>query len=137
MSLEPAPVTAAKLLEVEGFAQAAAMLRSGGAECLLRIASPELGVVRVLLIQTLDGLNIRFVAEQDLTRQMLDRQLDQLRTALANAGIDLGDIEVFGADEPDATLPPELCDVNDDEPHAARPGYGRGLSSAKRLDVIV
>lgn len=90
-----------ELLDVEAFAQTAVVLRSGGAACLLRIASPDLGVVRVLVMQTRDGVNIRFVAEQDLTRQILDRQLDQLRTALANAGIDLGEIEVVGADEPE------------------------------------
>ena len=137
MSLETAPVSAVELLDVEAFAQTAVVLHSGAATCLLRIASPDLGVVRVLVMQTRGGVNIRFVAEQDLTRQMLDRQLDQLCMALANAGIDLGEMEVIGADEPDATLPPELSDVNDDEPRAVRPRYARSLSGANRVDVIV
>jgi len=140
--LEPAPQTAVELLDQEAFAQAAVVLSSGRAECLLRIASPDLGVIRVLVAQTRDGVNIRFVAEQDLTRQALDRQLDQLYAALANAGVGLGVMEVVGAGDPGAAFPSELSDGCGEGPpaprsRAARPRRAGSPPMASRLDVIV
>ena len=140
LSLETAPVSAVELLDVEAFAQTAVVLHSGAATCLLRFASPDLGVVRVLVMQTRGGVNIRFVAEQELTRQMLDRQLDQLYAALANAGIDLGAMDVVG--EADAGFPQEPSDVvgegsPGEERCAARPRRSGSPPATSRLDVIV
>ena len=141
--LKPTPQTAVEWLDQEAFAQAAVVLGSGRTECLLRIATPDLGVVRVLVVQTRDGVNIRFVAEQELTRQALDCQLDQLYAALAKAGVGLGIMEVVGAGDPGAAAyPPELSDVSGEEPpapgrFAARPRRAGSLPAASRLDVIV
>jgi flagellar hook-length control protein FliK len=137
---EPAPQAAVEWLVREAYAQAAIVLSSGRAECLLRFASPDLGVVRVLVVQTRDGVNIRFVAEQELTRQALDRQLNQLYAALANAGVDLGVMDVVG--EADAGFPQEPSDVEGEGSpgegrRAARPRRPGSPPATGRLDVIV
>jgi hypothetical protein len=137
---EPAPQAAVEWLARAAYAQAAVVLSSGRTECLLRFASPDLGVVRVLVVQTRDGVNIRFVAEQELTRQALDRQLNQLYAALANAGVDLGVMDVVG--EAGAGFPPELSDVEGegspgDGGRAARPRRPGSPAVMGRLDVIV
>ena len=137
---EPTPQAAVERLVREAYAQAAVVLSSGRTECLLRFASPDLGVVRVLVVQTRDGVNIRFVAEQELTRQALDRQLNQLYAAIANAGVGLGVMDVVG--EADAGFPQEPSDIEgegspSEERRPARPRRSGLPTTTGRLDVIV
>ncbi len=70
-------------------------LRSGKNEMLLQLRPPDLGNVRIRL--TLDGdiMTARIVVATENVRSIVERQLDYLRTSLAEEGVKIGRFEVL------------------------------------------
>ncbi|MBC7817388.1 MAG: flagellar hook-length control protein FliK, partial [Planctomycetaceae bacterium] len=60
----------------------------------LRLDPRELGTVEVHLSIVHDVVSIRFVAQDEAARQVIERQLDDLRQSLTNSGVSFGQCHV-------------------------------------------
>ncbi len=75
--------------------QAAMTLRNGRGEVNVQIYPPELGSVRVRLSAGVGNLlNVQIVAEQEGTRALIERHLDELRASLQRSGVKVSDFDV-------------------------------------------
>lgn len=70
---------------------------SGRGESLIRLKPPELGVVKVNLVQHGDGVAIRIQVEHAAPRQLLESRLGELQESLGSAGIRLEKLELVEA----------------------------------------
>ena len=71
------------------------MRAQGRTEVRVHLHPPELGSVRLHLVSGRDNvLDARIVTDRDDVRQLVERNLPQLREALAGSGIDIGSFDV-------------------------------------------
>lgn len=68
---------------------------TGKGETLIRLKPPELGVVRLNLVQHTDGVSIRIQVEHAEPRRLIEQSLGELKDSLAAAGIKLDKVELL------------------------------------------
>jgi flagellar hook-length control protein FliK len=72
------------------------MHQSGQNSLTLRLDPPGLGSVAIHLASSQTGVNVLFVPSAAPTAQLLSQNMDGLRSAMANAGLTLGQAQVGG-----------------------------------------
>jgi len=74
---------------------ASLMVAQGRSEIRVQLRPPELGTVRLHLVSDRNNVvDARIVTERDDVRQLVERNLTELRDALAGSGIDVGNFDV-------------------------------------------
>jgi len=74
---------------------ASLMIAQGRSEIRVQLRPPELGTVRLHLVSDRNNVvDARIVTERDDVRQLVERNLPELRDALAGSGIDVGSFDV-------------------------------------------
>lgn len=63
-------------------------------EARIQLHPPELGEIKIHMAMEERGLTVRMEANEPLTRQLLERDLQQLKDTLAEAGIDVGRFDI-------------------------------------------
>ena len=76
------------------------MVSQGRTEVRVRLQPPELGVVRVELTSDQNNMMVeaRITAERDEVRQLIERNLPQLRESLSASGVEVGSFDVYTQD---------------------------------------
>jgi len=60
----------------------------------LQLNPKELGAIDVQMVSSAHGISVTFFAEQLSTGQLLETQINQLRQSMADAGIQLSDLNI-------------------------------------------
>jgi len=74
--------------------QMSATLQSGPASMHLQLHPRELGAIDVQMVKSAQGISVTFFAEQASTGRLLEAQMDQLRQALTDSGIQLSNLNI-------------------------------------------
>jgi len=132
--------------------QARMMAAQGRTEVRVRLRPPELGAVRVELTSDQNNMvEARITAERDEVRQLIERNLPQLRQSLFAAGVEVGDFDVYAQDpggapfgeslESDSSGPAwDAAQPEDERLTSAAAGVGFGVNrstSAGAVDYII
>jgi flagellar hook-length control protein FliK len=103
-----------------------AMHQSGQNSLTLRLDPPGLGSLAIHLASSQSGVNVLFVPSASPTAQLLTQNLDGLRSAMADAGLSLGQAQVGGGGgqnqgqspgytpQPSGLTPPPAAATEDD-----------------------
>jgi flagellar hook-length control protein FliK len=68
-------------------------------EARIRLHPPELGDIKIHMVMDDHRLTVRMEVSENVTRTLLERDLDQLKEALAEAGIDVGRFDIHSQEE--------------------------------------
>ena len=102
---------------------ASMMVSQGRSEIRVHLHPPELGSVRLHLVSDRNNVvDARIVTERDDVRQLVERNLTQLRDALAGSGIDVGTFDVSTRNPGNAWDSPNNSDGNTFAWDANEPG---------------
>ncbi|MHC4944470.1 MAG: flagellar hook-length control protein FliK [Planctomycetota bacterium] len=125
-------------------------LDPGKNEARIRLHPPELGEIKIHLVMEERSLTVRMEVNESLTRALLERDVQQLKAALAEAGIDVGRFEIdqgrerssrqnnrSAADAPE-TGPADGSEENENESSLhAEPGAVRLSTREEGVDYLV
>jgi len=121
---------------------ASMMLSQGRSEVRVQLRPPELGSVRVELVSDRNNvLEARIVTEREEVRQLVERNLPQLREALAATGVSVGNFDVSTQHPGQAPLGQQPgggpgLGLGDAEAEAVQSGPALGVNRLAGSDAI-
>jgi len=77
----------------------AAAARQGSSQARIQLAPPSLGMIRIQLRRTDDGMVARVVAEHSSTAQLLEQNGGELRRSLESAGVSVLHLDISASNE--------------------------------------
>jgi len=96
------------------------MVRRNENATQIQIDPPELGKIEISIEQNDDKTDIRFYAQIDQTRQLIENTLDKLKLQFAQSGMELGQVDVNSGNQEahsqDSRLKTPVYHVSHDEP---------------------
>lgn len=82
-------------------------VQQGQSSLRLQLQPQELGSIDVRLVSSSQGVAVTVFADQASTGRLLEMQIDQLRAALQDAGVQVSHLNVFQQNQPHHEAPPE------------------------------